>query len=263
MANPHGTPIWYELLSADADASKAFYEDVIGWTVHPAEIGEGTTGMDYRMIDTGHGDFVGGLMQLTPEMQGGGATPRWLFYIGVDDVDVSVAKIEEQGGGVLMPAIDMDGVGRMAFVHDPQGNPFYVMRGASDEDSTAYDRTGMGKCNWNELAATDHPAANAFYAAVFGWTYPDKMEMPGDLGDYVFVHAAGQPIGATMKAGDSATGWRFYFRTPDIDATAAKVAERGGTVIMGPHEVPGGDRIIVALDPAGVMFGTVGPNTPA
>ena len=28
MTNPHGTPIWYELLTADAAASKAFYDDV-------------------------------------------------------------------------------------------------------------------------------------------------------------------------------------------------------------------------------------------
>ena len=42
-----------------------------------------------------------------------------------------------------MPAFDMPGVGRMAFVHDPQGNPFYVMRGASEDSSTAYDRTGL------------------------------------------------------------------------------------------------------------------------
>ncbi len=35
MRNPHGTPIWYELLSTDADASKVFYDSVIGWDVAP------------------------------------------------------------------------------------------------------------------------------------------------------------------------------------------------------------------------------------
>lgn len=259
MPNPNGFPVWYELLSNDADASKAFYESVIGWTVHPADPVAG--GMDYRMIDAGNGDFVGGLMNLTPEMKAGGAKPRWLFYLGVDEVDAMVEKIEAKGGGVLMPAFDMPGVGRMAFVHDPQGNPFYVMRGASEESSTVFDRTGLGKCNWNELTTSDHAAGNAFYADVFGWSYPDKMTMPGDMGDYTFVDVAGTQIGATMKAPPGApTGWRFYFRTPDIEATAAKVAEAGGQVLMGPHEVPGGDRIIVATDPHGVEFGAVGPG---
>ena len=257
MTNPHGTPIWYELLSSDADASKAFYEKVIGWTVHPADAG----GMDYRMIDTGGNDFVGGLMGLTPEMTAGGAKPTWLFYIGVDDVDATVAKIEEKGGSVRMPAFDMPGVGRLALVADPQGVPFYVMRGASDEDSKAWDRMGMGKCNWNELNTSDQAGANAFYADVFGWTYPDKMSM-GEMGDYVFVEAAGETIGATMNTppGSPPPAWQFYFRTPDIDATAAKVTASGGTVRYGPAEVPGGDRIIVASDPHGVMFGAVGPG---
>lgn len=30
MRNLHGTPIWYELLSTQTDASKAFYDDVLG-----------------------------------------------------------------------------------------------------------------------------------------------------------------------------------------------------------------------------------------
>src|SRR3546814_15278463 len=85
-----------------------------------------------------------------------------------------------------MPPWRIEGVGRMALVRDPQGNPFYVMRGASDENSTAFSRDGMGKCNWNELATTDQEGAHAFYAAVFGWTFPDRMPM-GEMGDYVFV----------------------------------------------------------------------------
>lgn len=257
MPNPDGTPIWYELLSSDAEASKAFYEKVIGWTVHPAAPG----GMDYRMIDTGGDGFVGGLMALTPEMQAGGAKPTWLFYIGVDDVDATAAKIVEHGGSITMAPFDIPGAGRAALVADPQGVPFYIMRGASEEASTVWSPMGMGKCSWNELNTSDQAAAMDFYAALFGWKYPEKMSM-GPMGDYVFVEAAGQTIGATMNQppGSPPPAWQFYFRTSDIEAAAAKVAEAGGTVHYGPAEVPGGDRIIVASDPHGVMFGAVGPG---
>ena len=255
--NPEGTPIWYELMTADPDASKAFYDTVIGWTIEARPSGP----MDYRMIDSGNGGQVGGVMRLTEEMIAGGAKPTWLFYIGVDDVDASIAKIEAAGGSVLMPAWDIPGIGRLAMVADPQGIPFYIMRGASDASSTAFERTGMGKCNWNELSTPDQPGANAFYASVFGWTYPDKMPM-GDMGDYVFIDAAGQTIGATMQTPPQGqpSAWQFYFRAPDIEAAAAKVTAQGGTVHAGPMEVPGGDRIIVASDPHGVMFGVVGPG---
>lgn len=255
MTNPHGTPIWYELLTPDPDASKRFYDDAIGWTVEAKPSGE----MDYRMIDTGDG-LVGGVFRLTPEMTQGGARPTWLFYIGVDDVDATVEAIREAGGGVTMGPWDVPGVGRMAMVTDPQGIPFYVMRGSGEGASTAYDRTGMGKCNWNELTTTDQAAAHDFYARLFSWRYPDGMPM-GAMGDYVFVEAAGTTIGATMTRHPegSPAGWRFYFRAPDIDAAARQVEAGGGSVHHGPVEVPGGEWTILASDPHGAVFGVVGP----
>ena len=163
-----------------------------------------------------------------------------------------------------MPPWDIPDVGRMALVADPQGNPFYIMRGASDETSTAFDRMGMGKGNWNELATSDQAAANDFYATIFGWTFPDRLTMPGDMGDYVFVAVGDTTIGATMKADPGGPqGWTFYFRAPDIEAAAATVTAKGGTVHAGPIEVPGGDRIIIASDPHGTRFGVVGPGEAA
>ncbi|MEG3176372.1 VOC family protein [Sphingomonas sp. RB3P16] len=255
MTNPHGTPIWYELVSADPRASKAFYDHVIGW-----QIGEPAPDMDYRMIETGHG-AVGGVMRLSDEMAQGGAKPGWLFYIGVDDVDASVEAIKAAGGAVQMGPWSIPGVGRMAVVADPQGIPFYIMRGDSDADSTAYERTGMGKCNWNELITPDQEAGDAFYRSVFHWNYPDVMPM-GPMGEYRFIAVGDTTFGATMRhPGEGPPpGWQFYFRAPDIEAAAVKVAEAGGTLMMGPMDVPGGDRIIVASDPHGSVFGVVGPG---
>ncbi len=139
MRNPHGDFIWYELPTNNPAAAKAFYDPVAGWNIDAAAAGD----IDYRMIDTGDG-AVGGTMTLTREMTEHGAKPTWLGYIGVDDVEATIADIEARGGKVLMPAYDMDGVGRIATVTDPQGNPFYVMRGASDETSTSFDPEKFG-----------------------------------------------------------------------------------------------------------------------
>ena len=84
----------------------------------------------------------------------------------------------------------------------------------------------------------------------------------GELGEYRFINHNGGMIGAVMR--NPADGppplWHFYFYVPDIDQAAAKVDAGGGKVHQGPHEIPGGDFMIVATDPQGALFGAVGPR---
>src|SRR6266576_6898638 len=98
--NPQGDFIWYELMTPDAEGSKAFYDAVVGW-----DFGEGVAEYQgYRMINAPGGGFAGGVLPLTDEMQQHGARPTWLGYIYVADVDQSVASISQAGGKALMPA---------------------------------------------------------------------------------------------------------------------------------------------------------------
>lgn len=257
MSNPHGTPIWFELLTPDHSETKRFYDAVIGWDIGGKPDGE----MDYRMIGTPDGGQVGGVMELTDAMRSGGARPGWQFYIGVDDVDTTADRLTAAGGAVLMPPFDLDGVGRMALVADPHGSPFYIMRGASEAASTAfqYAQTAThGHAVWNELTAPDPDAAVALYTSLFGWRQEGAMPM-GALGDYQFLHDAGGAIGAVMPSMPSATdGWLSYFMVADIDVAAARIAEAGGTIEQAPTEIPGGSFSLVAADPHGARFGLVG-----
>lgn len=250
MTNPHGSWIWYELLTTDADAALAFYTKVVGWT--PSKF-EGAPS-DYTILNAG-ADGVGGVMKNpTP------TPPAWYGYIGVDDVDATVAKIEALGGKVDMPPTTMEQVGRMAMVADPQSARFYVMRGASPEASNAYARQGMGKASWNELQTSDDAAALDFYGQVFGWRKDGAMPMP--WGEYSFLRGAADPEvwGAMMprEKADQPIGWSFYFRVGQIDEAKARVEQGGGTVLQGPMEVPGGEWVLVARDPQGAVFGLVG-----
>src|SRR5678815_558444 len=122
MANKHGDFIWYELMTNDVDAAQDFYGAVLGWTFASA----GQSDMDYRLFSM-NGVHVGGFLALTPEMEEGGARPAWMGYIGVEDVDRIVVAIKSAVGSVHMEPQDIPGVGRFAFVADPQGALFYVM----------------------------------------------------------------------------------------------------------------------------------------
>ncbi len=254
--NAHGDFIWYELITPDPDAAKAFYDAVVGWNIEAQPSGE----MDYRMIGAADGQ-AGGVMRLTDEMQSHGARPAWLGYVGVDDVDQSVAAIEKAGGKALMPAFDIPNVGRIALVADPQGAPFYVMRGATDQASTAFSVDHAQHVRWNELSTTDPDAAIAFYGERFGWRQEGEMDM-GEMGKYRFLHQNGVAIGAVMpKMPEMPVSlWTYYIGVDDIDRAASAIEAGGGKILNGPMEIPGGEFALNALDPQGASFGLVGPR---
>jgi predicted enzyme related to lactoylglutathione lyase len=257
--NPQGDFIWYELMTPDPDGAKAFYDKVVGWN-----IGEPMPGpMDYRMIGRADGGNAGGVLRLTDDMAQHGAKPIWLGYIHVRDVDAAVSAIEKAGGQVYMAASDIPDVGRIAMVADPQGAPFYLMNPTPPADkpdakSDVFAPNEPGRCAWNELATSEQKAALDFYTRQFGWTAGDSMPM-GDMGDYQFIHQDGQVIGAIMtRAPENPVRWRFYFRVADVDAAKAAAERGGGTIIHGPQEVPGGDRVLIGRDPQGAEFALVG-----
>ena len=256
MANKHGDFIWYELLTDDIDGARAFYSAVVGWEIEAQPSGD----MDYRMISASDGP-VAGILPLTPEMKANDARPCWLGYVGVDDVDLSVTAIKAAGGSAHMEPWDVAGVGRMAFVTDPQSAMFYVMRGASDETSLsfAYDKPRMGHCAWNELSTTDTAAAVDFYGRQFGWVQDGDMDM-GPMGKYLFLRHGEGMIGAIMPKMPEmpVSAWTYYFRVPDIDAAVATIKEHGGTILQEPIEIPGGDYSMMGLDPQGAAFALVG-----
>ena len=254
-----GSHVWYELMTTDPDGAKAFYEKVVpGWSVSESIPGD----QDYRMLGRSDGGFAGGMLGLNAEMRSRGAKPIWMGYVGVDDVDVTVRRVEAKGGKALMPAFDIP-QGRIAMVADPQGNPIYVMKpvppeGNPDAQSDVYDATAEQRVGWNELTTSDPVAARQFYGNLFGWTSDDFMPM-GEFGEYRFWNNQGATMGAVcgvMPGGEA--GWHYYIRVPSISAAVDAVKAGGGTISMGPHEVPGGDHIIIGKDPQGATFALVG-----
>jgi len=256
---PRGDFIWYELMTPDPDGAKAFYGAVVGWNVDA----QSSFPNGYRMIGRSDGKSAGGVLPLTDEMQQHGARPIWLGYILVPDVDRAVASIDQAGGNALMPAFDIPNVGRVAMVTDPQGAPFYIMKPTPPANdprakSDVFSPTEQQRVGWNELSTSNPVAARRFYGEQFGWDSNDFMDM-GEMGEYRFLDHHGTRIGAlcgTMPG--QAPRWRYYFRVPSISAAKAAAEQGGGTVHMGPHQVPTGEYIIIGSDPQGAEFALVG-----
>lgn len=266
MANHHGDFIWYELMTGDQAGAEAFYAPMLGWTIG------GDPG--YRHIEGSEGG-VGGILQLTAEMTAGGARPGWLGYVLVEDVDRTIDSIEQGGGKTLWPARDMESVGRIAMVGDPQGAVFYIMkpkppadRPDAESHAFSYDRPRIGHCAWNELSTTDPAAALHFYGQRFGWVKDGEMDM-GEMGKYEFLRHAGRSDGSVMGQGMlgavmpkmpqmPVSAWTYYFRVAGIDAAVDYIKANGGTILQEPMEIPGGDFSMNAMDPQGAAFALVG-----
>lgn len=117
---------WEDLRSTDADEARAFYSGVLGWTYAAVPM----AGPDYttyhRAGDEAPLGGLGGMMGMD------GFAPHWIVYLGVPDVDASVAYVETNGGHVVSPGFDTP-FGRMAAVADPFGASFWIMPPADDQ----------------------------------------------------------------------------------------------------------------------------------
>lgn len=263
MTNPPGSFIWYELMTTDANAAARFYGDVIGWKI-ALQSEHNAQGRDYRMIVRSDGGNAGGVLQLTRQMQQGGAKPSWVSYLHAPDVDATCAAIEADGGKSLM-RMSLP-VGEIAMVTDPTGVPFYVMKpvpppGKPEARSDVFDPDAVQRVRWNELASPDLARAKPFYAKHFGFAFNEKMSM-GEMGDYWFIDHGGVRPGAIMQQpkGSPVSGWLPYFGVPSVTGAKRGITQGGGTILMDIHQVPGGSWIIVATDPEGAPFGLVGPK---
>ena len=71
---------------------------------------------------------VGGLMAQPREMQG--APSFWASYFAVTDADATFAKAVKLGAKAMMSPTDIPNVGRFAWLQDPQGAVFAIIKNA-------------------------------------------------------------------------------------------------------------------------------------
>ena len=256
MTKLQGAPCWYELGTTDLDGAERFYGPVLGWSVRDS----GTEGFEYRLASHG-GDLVAGMMALAA--QEGAPPPNWTIYFAVDDCDAAAAATAAAGGRVYAGPTDIPGTGRFAILSDPQGAAFGVLKPLPMEDggeTRAFDQAKEGHGNWNELMSTDPEAGFAFYAGLFGWRKSTAVDM-GEMGTYQLFSHDGADIGGMMGLGNAPVPcWLPYFGANGVDAAIARIGSKGGKLVHGPQEVPGGAFIAVAQDPQGAYFAVVGPR---
>lgn len=112
-ANPAKNSIVHtELITTDVKATQEFMGAVFDWGYEEMP---GPDGNPYVMWKVGD-KVLGGI---TPPM--GDMPPCTLNYLGVDDIEATQKLVEENGGTVLQPAMDVGDFGRMLIFQVPGG----------------------------------------------------------------------------------------------------------------------------------------------
>jgi uncharacterized protein len=200
---------------------------------------------------------VSGLMMLSDEARQRGATPCWIGYVGVDDVDAATEQTKALGGAVQFPPTDIPNVSRFSVIADPQMAMLALVKWQHPGQEQPAEMGKPGRVGWHELLAADWERAFAFYAALFDWRKGDADT--NTLGTYQLFSVGGHTIGGMFTKPPTAPVpfWLYYFDVPDIDVAAERVKAGGGELIEGPAAVPGG-WILRCMDPQGAMFALMG-----
>lgn len=108
---------------------------------------------------------------------------------------------------------------------------------------------------WADAMFTDVEGAKSFYGDVLGWTFG---EASSQYGNYTQAYADGKAVAAVVPPVPGQEGesqWCLYLAATDAAATAARIRDNGGAVLLEPMQVGDFGTMCLARDPGGVVFG--------
>ena len=122
-----------------------------------------------------------------------------------------------------------------------------------------------GEFCWNELAVEDLEKSKTFYTEIFGWSF-QKSEAAG-MEYYEVGLENGQRFAGMWKMTDECKGqdagetfsprWGNYIAVDDVDESARKAFELGGTIIHPPMDIPNVGRFCSIKDSTGASISLI------
>lgn len=248
---PNGTFCWLDLGTPDLDSARRFYEALLGWRAEQVD----TPDPGVYLVGRIDGKDVAGIHDHSQ-----GEAHDWDSYLAVDDLDATLARVDELGGAVEFGPHDIPGSARMAMITDGGGARVCLWQAEGFAGARLVNE--VGTWTWSDLSTRAPDAAEAFYRGLFDWSFQELA--PGYRG----ISRGDLLIGGmrTMSEGEAEAppSWLPYFVVEDADRAAARVEELGGRVLFPPRVVPGG-RFLVVADPPGssLALSEMGPDGPS
>lgn len=103
---------------------------------------------------------------------------------------------------------------------------------------------------WVELSTGDDQRAMDFYAGLFGWQYTATPDSTVMTGRYLMAQRDGFAVAGIFQT-DKPSGWLPHIAVSDTASGADRARVLGGSVQLGPIDLPRYDSIVYAADPVG------------
>lgn len=127
--------VHFEIHATDRPALARFYEEVFGWATQSAPQmpytllypnGKARQDRDEELAGPG---IAGGMMDRRgPAPEKGAPVNGFTCVIQVEDLDATKEAILAHGGETALEPMDIEGVGRVYYFHDPSGNIVCAMQ---------------------------------------------------------------------------------------------------------------------------------------
>jgi len=251
-----GKVIWHDLISDEPAASRRFYGELFGWTFEPV------AGINYELIRH-RGELIGGMVDqnglpVEPDIS------QWVVVFAVADADGASRRVQEARGKVLTPPTDLGRRGRMAVARDPGGALLGLLQTRGGDPRDTDKVPAPGAFLWDELWATDFPAAERFYQGLARFARDFRRIQPGvdhETVEYTVLSSQRRnrfgirtnPIEGMRQS------WLSYLRVEDsrqLGTILSRVSAFGGKVLLPATDRPGGlGQLAIVSGPSGAVIG--------
>lgn len=115
--------VHFEVPVDDPERAGAFYSSVFSWNV------DRWGPVEYWNLSTGEAPGVGAEGALSRRSE---EVPGVVIYVGVDDIDDALDRVQRNGGAALTEKVPIPGVGWSAHVRDTEGNLIGLFQADAD-----------------------------------------------------------------------------------------------------------------------------------
>jgi predicted enzyme related to lactoylglutathione lyase len=108
---------------------------------------------------------------------------------------------------------------------------------------------------WVDVTSPDLEKTIEFYGGLFGWEA--EQDPRPEAGGYTMFTLDGKYVAAATPPPQEGmpSNWTTYIASDDVDDTAGRVRDAGGSVLADPFDVFDAGRMTVVEDPTGAIFG--------